>query len=266
MITSSSNPHIKDIRHLREKKSRLVSGLAYIEGIRIVYEAVLQNAKIVEIVHSPELAKSETVNEVLAKAIPLGIIVTEVSKTVFEYLSSKDGPQGVAAIIRQDWSQLEDIEEQTGLWVALYEVADPGNLGTIVRSCDAVGAAGIILIDNSADPYDPSALRASMGGIFSVNTIKCASGKFINWVKQAKIHVVGTSDKAFEDYRSIHYPENMVLLMGSERQGIPVELQKICQKMVSIPMKGNCDSLNLSVATSLVLYEIMHNHQLRKNP
>jgi RNA methyltransferase, TrmH family len=260
VITSSANVHVKDIRRLRERKYRLETGLSYIEGIRIVFEAVLQNAQIVEIIHSPELTRSEIVQDILARAKSLGIGITEVSKPVFEYLSSKDGPQGLAAVINQNWLLLDDIDPSSGVWLALYEVADPGNLGTILRSCDAVGAIGVILIDNCVDPYDPTALRASMGGIFSSRVVKCSLVKFVDWVKQQKIQVIGTSDKANYDFRNIKYPDNMVLLMGSERQGIPDQLQEICKTIVSIPMKGKCDSLNLAVATSLVLFEVARNH------
>ncbi len=261
MISSTSNLHIKNIRHLRERKFRLETGLSYIEGLRIVYEAVLQNTQIEEIIHSPELTRAGIVQEIITKAKSLGIGVTEVSKPVFEYLSSKDGPQGLAAVIKQNWFQLEDIDPSSGIWVALYEVADPGNLGTILRSCDAVGATGIILVDDCADPYDPSALRASMGGIFSSKVVKCSLAKFIDWVKKQNVILIGTSDRAAHDFRNIKYPDNMVLLMGSERQGIPNQLQEICQTIVSIPMRGNCDSLNLAVATSLLLYEVVRNRK-----
>lgn len=260
MISSTANLHIKNIRHLRERKYRLETGLCYIEGLRIVYEAVLRNTQIEELIHSPELTRAEIVQEIIEKAKSLGIGITEVSKPVFQYLSSKDGPQGLAAVIKQKWVQLDDIDPCSGVWVALYEVADPGNLGTILRSCDAVGASGVILIDNCADPYDPSALRASMGGIFSSKVIKCSLVKFIDWVKQQNISLIGTSDKAHLDFRNIKYQDNMVLLMGSERQGIPILLQEICQPVVSIPMKGNCDSLNLAVATSLLLFEVVRSH------
>jgi TrmH family RNA methyltransferase len=260
VITSSSNLHIKSIRRLRERKYRLETGLSYIEGLRIVYEAVLQNEQISEIIYSPDLNRSEIVEDILTKAKSLGFRITEVSKSVFEYLSSKDGPQGLAAVIKQNWFQLDSIDPSSGVWVALFEVADPGNLGTILRSCDAVGAAGVILIDNGADPYDPSTLRASMGGIFSTKVVRCSSGNFVDWVKQKDISVIGTSDKANHDFRNIIYSDNMVLLMGSERHGIPIQLLEVCRTVVSIPMKGNCDSLNLAVATSLILYEVERNH------
>jgi RNA methyltransferase, TrmH family len=260
VISSTANLHIKNIRHLRERKYRLETGLCFIEGLRIVYEAVLQSTQIEELIHSPELTRAEIVQEIIEKAKSLGIGITEVSKPVFEYLSSKDGPQGLAAVLKQKWIQLDDIDPCSGVWVALFEVADPGNLGTILRSCDAFGVSGVILIDNCVDPYDPSALRASMGGIFTCKVVKSSSENFSNWVKQQNISLIGTSDKANLDFRSIKYPDNMVLLMGSERQGIPVQLQEICQTIVSIPMKGNCDSLNLAVATSLFLFEVVRSH------
>ena len=261
MITSSANQHIKEIRRLRDRKYRSETGLCYIEGIRIVFEAIKQNVEILELIYSPELSISTLIKEILDQARFRLIVITEVSKPVFEYLSNKDGPQGIAAVIRQKWFSLENIEIIGDVWVGLYEIADPGNLGTIMRTCDAVQASGIILIDNCTDPYDPSAVRGSMGGLFSARLCKTSSGLFTRWVEKNNVNVIGTSDQARADYRKIKYPRGMVLLMGSERQGIPEALQRICIDRVSIPMKGSCDSLNLSVATSIILYEILAKYE-----
>jgi len=261
VITSSANQHIKEIRHLRDRKCRSETGLSYIEGIRIVFEAIKQKVEILEIIYSPELSKSTTINDIIKQAGLQHIEISEVSKPVFEYLSNKDGPQGIAAVIRQKWIPLENIKTNGDVWVGLYEIADPGNLGTIMRTCDAVQAKGIILIDNCTDPYDPSAVRGSMGGLFSTKLCKTSSEQFNQWVENNKVRVIGTSDQAKVDYRKITYPIGMVLLMGSERQGIPETLQKICKDLVSIPMKGSCDSLNLSVATSILLYEILAKYE-----
>ena len=261
MITSSANQKIKDFRRLRDRKYRTETGLSYIEGIRIVFEAIKQKTEILEVIYSPELSRSTTIDEIINQSNLLHIEITEVSKPVFEYLSNKDGPQGIAAVIRQKWISLEDIKIYDGIWVGLYEIADPGNLGTIMRTCDAVQVKGLILIDNCTDPYDPSAVRGSMGGLFSTRLCKTSSDLFTQWVEKNNVRVIGTSDQAKTDYREIAYPMGMVLLMGSERRGIPEVLLKICKSLVSIPMKGNCDSLNLSVATSIILYEVLTKYE-----
>jgi len=254
-----SNQHIKEIKHLKDRKYRSEKSLCYIEGIRIVYEAILQGIDFSEILVSPELSKSDIIKEIQAKAESNGIPITELSKKVFASISTKDGPQGLAAVIKQKWFSLDEVSILPGSLVALYEVADPGNLGTILRTCDGVGASGVILIGNCTDPYDPTAVRASMGAVFSQKTIKSTVEEFRKWVIENSRVVIGTSDHAQIDYRKGNYVSNTILLMGSERQGIPVDLEKICDDIVSIPMRGSCDSLNLAVATSILLYEIYRN-------
>jgi len=255
VITSPSNPSIKAIKQLRDRKHRAETGLCLVEGIRIVYEAVLQGAEVHELLVSPELAKSEIIEEIAHKAHLSGVPITGVSKTVFESLSGKDGPQGVAAVVRQHWTELAALEPGTGKWVALHEIADPGNLGTILRTCDATGAVGVILLGNCTDPFDPVAMRASMGAVFSKKIVKATGEQFTYWVKQQKRQLIGTSDRASVDYRTIRYNTDMVLLMGSERQGLPPALEEACEALVAIPMCGVCDSLNLAVATGVMLYE-----------
>ncbi len=186
----------------------------------------------------------------------------EVSKSVFSSFSLKEGPQGLAAVMRQKWDNVASIElDPMGLWVGLDSVADPGNLGTIMRTMDAVSAKGIILIDQCTDPYDPLAIRASMGAVFSLKFIKIGSTDYISFIKTKKIFCIGTSDSAKQDYQSVKYPENMILMMGSERQGLHAQLVEICNHVVSIPMTGKSDSLNLAVATGVMLYEVYNQHR-----
>ena len=264
MITSTSNPHIKEVKGLRNKQRRSESGLGYIEGIRIVYEAIKSGFAIEEILYSLELAKSKIIEEALEIARNQDIRVVEVSSQVFESISSKEGPQGIAAVIRQRWTTFEQINAEHGLWIALDEVADPGNLGTILRTCDAVGASGMILIGNCTDPYDPSALRASMGAIFSQKLVKTTKEDFISWVKRNNRYLIGTSDHAKIDYRDANYSLDSIILMGSERQGMSKDLENSCNTVVSIPMKGSCDSLNLAVASAIMLYEVSRQENKRE--
>ncbi|TLN13658.1 RNA methyltransferase, partial [bacterium] len=146
-------------------------------------------------------------------------------------------------------------------WVVLDSVADPGNLGTILRTSDSTGCRGVILLDQSTDPYDPSCIRASMGALFSQTLVKASFEEFTDWKRSTGIQVVGTSDKAQQNYHSYDYPRNLALLMGSERQGLQAKPLEICDSVVRIPMVGNSDSLNLAVATAVVLYEIFNQKQ-----
>jgi TrmH family RNA methyltransferase len=264
MITSTSNPHIKEIRRLRDRKFRNESGYAYVEGIRLVYEALIQGTDVSEIILAPEITKSEISEEIVKLAKERLLTITEVSKSVFEYLSSKDGPKGIAAIVKQNWGNLELINNPGKYWVALFEVADPGNLGTILRSVDGAGGEGVILIGNCSDPYDPTAIRASMGAIFTKKIIRCCENDFIMAVSSSEKILIGTSDNSKVNFHDLDYKKDTILLMGSERQGIPLSLLRECNEIVSIPMAGSCDSLNLAVATSIILYKISRCVQKRK--
>jgi TrmH family RNA methyltransferase len=153
-------------------------------------------------------------------------------------------------------------DDSTSYWVALDAIQDPGNLGTILRTCEATGATGVILLGSTTDPHDPQAVRASMGAVFSQRMVRASWEQFMEWKETSLIGVIGTSGSSVIDYRTVRYPSRMVLLMGSERRGLSVEQQQRCDAVVSIPMVGSVNSLNLGVATGIVLYEIFEQHRL----
>ncbi len=254
MITSVNNGTIKRIRSLRQRRERANQGRFFVEGIRIVAEAVQTSADIDRLVVAPDLLTSEFAQQLVRGA---GVPCVQVSSQVFGSLSGKDGPQGLAAVIRQRWEPLHELEPRAGeLWVALDAPQDPGNLGTIMRTADAVGATGLILIGNSADPFDPGSVRASMGSLFSLRLVQTDIPSFLHWSAERRVPIVGTAGGAAAHYRQVAYRLPLVLLSGSERQGLAEDLMLACQSLVSIPMVGRSDSLNLAVATSIVLYEI----------
>lgn len=264
MITSLTNQSIKTIRGLREKKGRNATGLFLIEGLRIVAEALELSDKVETVIISPDLLTSDFGKTLVSDQAKRGMDILEVSEDVFKSISGKDGPQGLAAVVRQCWSDLQSIQYKPGdLWVALDSVADPGNLGTILRTLDAVGGSGVILLDNSTDPYDPTALRASMGAVFSNQFVRSSFSDFAEWAFETGFPVIGTSDKAELDYHSIDYPDPIIILMGSERRGLNQPAMDLCKAMVKIPMVGRSDSLNLAVATGVVLYEIFNQRRNR---
>jgi RNA methyltransferase, TrmH family len=259
-ITSTSNPKIKRIRKLADRKERASEGVYLAEGLRIVIEAIQTGQPLETLVIAPELMKSNPgdalVREYLA-AHPEHVI--EVSADVFRSFSVKDGPQGVAALLQPVWKPLESTQPgDADFYVALDEVADPGNLGTILRTADAAGARGVFLIDQCTDPYDPAALRAGMGAHFALQLVRASFAEFKAWKEQTSIHLVGTSDRAKANYREVVYPSPVVVLMGSEREGLEERHFELCDQVVSIPMGGRGDSLNLAVATGIMLYEIRH--------
>ena len=258
MITSSANPTIRQLRALRQRKERDASGLCFVEGIRQVAEAIRSGAEIVQLIVAPELLTSPFAHTLLAEQAAIGTAQLELSRDLFERLSQKDGPQGLAAVVRQRWAALADVRLTTAPgWVALLEPADPGNLGTIIRTADAVGASGLFLLGPSADPYDPAALRASMGATFGMPLVRCAWEEFAAWHAVSGAYLLGTSDQAPAHFQALRYPQPLVLLMGSERQGLTPAQQASCQHVVAIPMHGRADSLNLAVATGVLLYELL---------
>ena len=258
LITSTANARVKLIRALRTLREREHSGLAYVEGIRPTIEALQLHAPIDLLVVAPDLLTSDFARDALDAALADGVEVMEVSSAVFRSISDRDGPQGLGAIVRQQWLSLPDVRLAEGdRWVALASVADPGNLGTILRTCDGSDAEGVILLDTSTDPYDPAAMRASMGAVFSRRLVRTSFEAFAEWARGERATVVGASDRAPETYREADYGARTVLLMGSEREGLTTEQQTLCDRMVSIPMLGRADSLNLAVATAILLYEVL---------
>jgi RNA methyltransferase, TrmH family len=256
-ISSRSNPSIKDIRALRDRKRRETTGLFFVEGIRIVVEAVASGAEVLEIVVAPQLLRSDVAGEAVERAESSGARVLEVSDDVFRTLSAKEGPQGIGAVARQRWLRLDDVDPEADLcWIALDGIQDPGNLGTILRTSDAIGGAGIILMGATADPYDPRALRASMGSVFSQRLIRATFEEVVGWCRNRNVSLVGTSDRGDRDFGEASYSTPVALLMGSEREGLTPEQLAACDEVVRIPMRGSADSLNVAVAAGVVLYQI----------
>ena len=262
IISSIANPRIKQIRSLAHRQEREQTQLFFIEGIRIVAEAIQLTAEIQSLVYAPTLLKSQFGMDLVRQQMEQGLPCLEVSADVFKSLSVKDGPQGLGAVVHQRWEHLNQLQGQEGLcWIALDAAQDPGNIGTILRTSDAVGCAGLLLLGPCADPYDPGALRASMGAVFSQRLVKTSFTEFAQWKQKHKLQVIGTSDKGAVSYREASYKQPLVLLMGSEREGLSQEQQAVCDTIVKIPMVGRSDSLNLAVATGIVLYEIFHQNK-----
>jgi TrmH family RNA methyltransferase len=259
LISSKNNARIKNIRKLRSRAERDQSGLFFVEGIRQVSEAIQTGAEIEELVVAPQLLTSEFALDLVERELARGTEGVLVEADVFQSISEREHPHGLGAVMRQRWQSLDDVVPFGDmLWIGLDTVADPGNLGTILRTSDAVGGTGVILIGRTTDPYDPGAVRASMGAIFSQRLVRATTSSLISWGQQHQIQVAGTSPAATLDYQAATYHGPMLVLMGSERHGLPEELQQICDPLVKLPMVGRSDSLNLSVATGVMLYEIFN--------
>jgi TrmH family RNA methyltransferase len=257
-VTSTTNRGIKDIHRLNEKKYRDETGLFYVEGIRPILEAYAQKADITRIVYCPEILRSQValdfIHQFSAKKENL---ILQVSEIVFSFIAHKEGPQGLAAVIRQRWDGLVEIENSdSGIWIGLDSVQDPGNLGSILRTLDAVGGKGLILLDQCTDVYHPTAVRASMGAVFTQKIIKVESEEFIAWKKKTRIPCFGSVCERADDYQLILYPDRIIILMGSEQKGLNKSLIDVSDQLINLPMRGHVDSLNLSNAASIILYEV----------
>ncbi len=263
IITSAANPRIKEIRKLRDRKEQKRTGLFYMEGLRIIGEAFDKGAEIRTLVVCPELLRNDFGNELLQRAADRNVEVLEVSRQVFESMAVKENPQGLAAAAKAKYYSLDDLDITHGIIAALTEVADPGNLGTIIRTADAVDCQGVILIGDCTSPYDIGSIRGTMGAIFSTKIVKTDLDHFLEWKKRNGLQLVGTSDKAASDYTEIEYRDPVILLMGSERSGMSPEEFKACDEIAAIPMMRSSDSLNLAVATGVMLYEIFNCHRKR---
>jgi len=259
MITSTSNATIRNIRLLKNRKQRDEFQMAYIEGIRVVRSAIdLQPHLIKNLIFAPELLTSSSTKQVIINAQKQGLPIIEVSKQVFHKISNRDGPQGIAAVVRQNWISLEDaLLVNNSIWVALTASGNPGNIGTILRTIDAIGGTGMILLGSSADPWDLTSVRASTGAIFNCQLIRSNWRELKIWATEKNISLIGATDEANNNYRTVEYPNNTILVMGSEQFGLDPLQKKECEKLVSLPMIGSVDSLNLSIACSVILYEIM---------
>jgi TrmH family RNA methyltransferase len=256
VITSLTNDRIKAIRALDMRKERRETGLFVAEGASILVTARDAGFAPASLVYKAGSGSSPMARSLVAWAHGAGADVLEVSETVLAKLSSKDNPQAMLGVFRQRWAELPAKVAGDDCWLALEEVRDPGNLGTIIRTVDAVGAKGVILIGNSCDPYSRETVRATMGSVFGVPIVKVSREAFLAWRADWRGDVVGTHLEGREDFRRAAYKGPVLLVMGSEGPGLSDSLTRACSRLVTIPMAGKLDSLNLAVATALTLYQI----------
>ena len=258
-LSSKSNPKLKLIRQLRQRKARDESGMFLVEGIRHVGDAVQSGAKLEYLCYAPDQLSSPFALELVRQQESQGVPCLAVSKDIFEGLAEKENPQGILAVVHQPRVELESLSAQNFPWgVALVAPQDPGNIGTVLRTIDAVGASGLILLENSADPYHPGAVRASMGAIFWYPVVRISFANFLDWVRTQVYHIYGTSAHGSQDYRQIEsFQKPCILLMGSEREGLSVEQAATCESLLRMPMRGKVTSLNLAVATGVMLYRML---------
>ncbi len=254
-LTNPRNPDVKLTRQLQQRKMRDETGLFVAEGIRHVGEAIEAGADVAWICYAPDLLKSPFAHDLLEKQRQAGRRVYALAEDVFRSLAEKENPQGVLAVVRRPAVSLAALRATTHPWlVALVKPQDPGNIGTILRTLDAVGANGLILLDGGADPGHPNAVRASLGALFWLPIVSASYNEFAAWASAQGYNLIGTSEGGAVDYRVASYTRPAILLMGSEREGLTPEQETACAQVVRLPMRGRVTSLNLAVATSVLLY------------
>ena len=257
-VTSLSNPLVKDIKALALKKFRERENAFLAEGLKLVLDALEAGWTIRFFIFAKSGRGNAAVEKAAARTVAAGGTVLEVSEKVLSSITRRDNPQMVAGVFEQRYRPLKDIRPAAGdVYVALDRVRDPGNLGTIIRTADAVGAKGVILVGDCTDPFSIETVRATMGSLFAVPLSRADESAFLAWRKAFGGLVVGTHLKGSVDYRTVDYSAGPVLLMmGNEQQGLPESLAASCDRLVRIPQAGQADSLNLAVATGVMLYEI----------
>lgn len=264
-ITSRHNPIIKHLRSPRQHKLRRRSDTFLIHGHKLLAEALFAGANISRVIAAPAGMGPET-RIVVAEAVRRGVPLLEVAPQVLSGICEVHGEYDVAAELTQRWRPLPTAPPEQGCWVALTQVRQPWSLGTIMRTCSAVGGAGVVLLGECTNPYDPVSVQASLGAVFSLHLAKASFPEFAGWARTHTYSLVGTSPSAASDYRQVRYRRPVVLLMGGERVGLSPEQQEACEVVVRIPMLGRCGSHHLAVATAIVLYEMLNQTAAARPP
>ena len=258
LITGYSNPTVKFLRSLREKKHRKASGKFLAEGLRLLTDARACGKL-------PELLVMATGREphallyaLEAEVLTAGGEVIEMSADLLAKVTGKDNPQAVAGVYGEFNTALSAIDRSTAkIWLVAQALRDPGNLGTMLRTGDAVGAGGLILLDDCADPFSVEAVRASMGAVFTQTIAQARWEEFLPWLRSGPGQLVAASLRDAVDYRSAAYAAPCFLLVGNESRGLPEDYEAACDLRVTIPMHGRADSLNAAVAAAVLAYEVL---------
>ena len=258
-ITSQKNQFVKFARSLRSRKERTASGKFLVEGILHVGEAAAAGWLIDTIFYAPDLLGSAFARDFIEGVERRGIRCLPVAESVFESLAEKENPQGIIAVVDQKLCSLDSLSlESFRYGVALVSPQDPGNVGTILRTLDAVGADGLILLEGGVDPFHPSAVRASMGTLFWKPVVQSHFDEFLAWARRGAYRLIGTSAHGRQDYREMKAGRQpSILVLGSEQKGLSDKQMRSCDLTVRLPMRGRASSLNLAVAAGVLLYSLM---------
>jgi TrmH family RNA methyltransferase len=258
-ITAFSNPLVKDVRALREKKGRRRQGMFLAEGLRILTEAREAGRLPAILFYYAQGTSHPLLDTLIAEVEAAHGDVIETNADILHKLSGKENPQTVVGIYRSFDTGLSRIDRsEAPLWIVAQALRDPGNLGTMLRTGDAVGAGGLILVDDCVDPFSVEAVRASMGALFTQKIAAAPWPEFIAWLRGGEGQLIGTSLRTELDYQAPNYSKPAFLLVGNEAQGLPEAYEAECDLLVKMPMLGKADSLNAAVAAAVMAYEVIN--------
>jgi TrmH family RNA methyltransferase len=257
VITSLTNDTVKAVRALHTKKEREATGLFLAEGLKFIGEALDLNRTPTMLLVGEEARPHPLLDRAKAETRAAGGRIVTVTHAILEKISRRDNPQTVLGVFRQAYAPLESLQPASApCWVALEQVRDPGNLGTIIRTADAAGCGGVILIDDCVDPFSVEAVRATMGSVFAVSITRTTTPEFLAWRQTWPGSVIGTRLDAVTGYREAAIQRPALILMGNEQAGLTDALAVACDVNVKIPMRGRADSLNLAIATGIMVYAV----------
>ncbi|MFZ5746249.1 MAG: TrmH family RNA methyltransferase [Pseudomonadota bacterium] len=261
-ITAFSNPLVKRVRNLRDKRHRREEGLFLAEGLRILTEAREAGRLPEYLFFARDMAAHPLVTALVDATEAAGGEAIETNADILSKLSGKDNPGAVVGVYPEFAVPLESLDRTAAsIWLVAERLRDPGNLGTILRTADAVGAGGLILIDDCVDPFSVEAVRASMGALFTVPVARAGWEEFRAWLRAGPGQLVGLSLNTRHDYLAPRYAAPTFLLTGNEAQGMPDPMAAECDLLVKIPMLGKADSLNAAVATAVMAYTVLAQHR-----
>ena len=258
VITGFSNPTVKFVRSLRDKKHRKREQRFLAEGLRLLTDA-REGGRVPEILLMAQGREPHPLLDVLEQTVAAaGGEVLELPEDLLAKVTGKDNPQAVAGVFAEWDTGLATIDRHAApIWLVAQAMRDPGNLGTLLRTADAVGAGGLILLDDCADPFSGEAVRASMGAIFTQRLAQARWDDFIGWLRAGEGQLVAASLREAVPYRGAPYAAPCFVMVGNESRGLPEDYEMACDLRVTMPMKGRADSLNAAVAGAVLAYEVL---------
>lgn len=267
LITSSQNPKIKAISHLKNRRDRDETGLFLIEGYRELKRAMEGKVVVEQLFICPELFLGSNEPQLIQEVRASGAEIISCPAHLFEKFSYRDRPDGLVAIAKQMHRTLQDIAAPTFLVIA-ESIEKPGNLGTILRSSDGVGADGVIVCDRCTDIYNPNVVRASVGTLFTLPVVEAGSAETLQWLKEHKVQIVAATPAASAVFTEVDLTGPVAIVVGTEQLGLSNLWMEQADIQVKIPMRGVADSLNVATATTLLLYEVVrqrsHGYSIRR--